>query len=466
MMNELLTPAETARADKAAIAGGIPVAALMENAGRAVARAIVARIRPCRTLVLCGPGNNGGDGYVAGRLLAQRGWPVSTAALSPARGDAGLAAVRWHGPTVPFTPGEVARADLVIDAIFGAGLTRDLDPEVIAVLEAARRIVAIDVPSGLDGATGQPRGYAPRADLTVTFFRCKPGHLLLPGRTLCGELVLADIGLPATVLTDIACQTFRNTPALWTLPRPAASGHKYSRGHVTILGGATMTGAARLAAAAARRAGAGLVTIAPVGSAETYRAGDPGVMIDAAGLAAQLADPRRTVWLAGPGLGIEAAAERLPIILAAHRRTVLDADALSACSGSPDHLRGATVVTPHEGEFTRVFGPLGPDRTAAVRAAARRIHAVVLLKGAATIIAAPDGRAAINDNAPPWLATAGAGDILAGLIAGLLAQGLPAFEAAAAAAWLHGHAATALGPGLIAEDLPCAIADAITAAHV
>ena len=454
-MNELLTPLETARADKAAIASGIPVATLMENAGRAVARAIVARLRPRRTLVLCGPGNNGGDGYVAARHLANRGWPVTVAALAPPRGDAGQAARRWHGPIVPFTETEAARADLVIDALFGAGLTRSLDPEAAAVLHAARHIVAIDVPSGLDGATGQPLGPVAPAAFTITFFRRKPGHLLLPGRTLCGETILADIGLPATVLPEIACQTFHNSPALWTLPTPSPEGHKYHRGHLTILGGATMPGAARLAATAARRAGAGLVTIAT-----THLSAEPGVMTDATPIATQLADPRRTIWLAGPGLGRDTARTLIPQLLAAHRPTILDADALQ-----PDLIHGATILTPHDGEFIRLFGASGPDRLASARAAARHSGAIVLLKGPTTIIAAPDGRAALNTNAPPWLATAGSGDILAGLIAGLLAQSMLPFEAAAAAAWLHGHAATTLGQGLIAEDLPCAIQAAIAAAR-
>ncbi len=464
-MLELLTPAQTARADAAAIASGIPVAALMENAGRAVARAVAARFRPCRTLVLCGPGNNGGDGYVAARLLEARGWPVAVAALSPLKGDAVPAAAGWRGPIVPFTAAEAARAELVIDAVFGAGLTRDLAPEVATVLAAARRIVAIDVPSGLDGANGQARGAVAAAELTVSFFRLKPGHLLFPGRALCGETVLADIGLPASVLPAIAPDTFRNAPGLWTLPRRAIGGHKFSAGHATVIGGAAMTGAARLAAAAARRAGAGLVTIAAADNADLYRAGDPGTMVDAAPLAGQLADIRRNAWLVGPGLGRDRAPDVLPPLLASGRAVVVDADAISACAGRPDLLRGAAVLTPHEGEFTRVFGPIGADRLAAVRAAAQETGAVVLLKGPDTVIAAPNGRAAINGNAPPWLATAGSGDVLAGIIAGLLAQGMAPFGAAAAGAWLHGAAGSITGEGLIAEDLLPAITQALAAAR-
>lgn len=455
-MEDLLTPAEMAQADAHAVASGTPVAVLMERAGWAVAQAIRARLRPCRVLVACGPGNNGGDGYVAARLLAREGWPVATAALAPPRGDAAAAAARWHGPTVPFLPEHAARADLVIDAVFGAGLTRPLGQEPTALLGAASRIAAIDVPSGLDGATGQPLGPVAPAELTVTFHRRKPGHLLLPGRSLCGDLILAEIGIPPGVP---AARTWRNTPALWARPHPTVLDHKFTRGHVTILGGASMTGAARLAAGAARRIGAGLLTIhAPPEAAPTYRAGDPGLIVETAPMEHLLADPRRSVWVAGPGLGLDATQAALPTLLAAGRHTVIDADALTACAGNPAALRGATVLTPHAGEFTRVFGPPGPDRLAAARTAAATTGAVVLLKGADTVIAAPDGRAAINDNAPPALATAGAGDVLAGLIAGLLAQGLPPWEATCAAAWHHGAAASRAGPNLIAEDLVAALA--------
>lgn len=450
---ELLTPDEMAEADAAAPRLGVPGSVLMAHAGRAVARAVRARFRPCRTLVLCGPGNNGGDGYVAARLLAAEGWPVSVAALAPPRAgsDAAEAARRWHGPTVPFSAIEAARAALVIDAVFGAGLSRDISADVADTLRAAQTVVAVDVPSGVDGATGAVRGYAPQVALTVTFFRLKPGHLLLPGSTLCGELFLADIGMPAGVMSQP--RTFLNGPRLWRVPTPPPEAHKYSRGHVTVLGGATMTGAARLSADAARRAGAGMVTIAAQGSAPVYRAGSPGLIVSDAALPELLRDPRRHVWVCGPGLGVDAAKTALPVLLAAGRSLVVDADALTACAGNPDALRGAAVLTPHAGEFGRVFGPVGGDRLAAARTAAARTGAVVLLKGSDTIIAAPDGRAAINASAPPWLATAGAGDVLTGMIAGLLAQGMPSWEAAAAAAFLHGRAADAAGIGMVAEDL-------------
>jgi hydroxyethylthiazole kinase-like uncharacterized protein yjeF len=468
---ELLTPDEMAQADHAAPGLGAPSLTLMENAGRAVARAIRQRMRPARTLVLCGPGGNGGDGYGVARLLAQEGWPVSVAALATPRAgsDAATMAMRWAGPRHPFTVAEAARADLVIDAVFGAGLSRDLDPRVAEVLAAARRRIAIDVPSGLDGGTGAARGQVSAADVTVTFFRLKPGHLLLPGRELCGELVLADIGMPEAVLAGIDSRTFANGPALWSLPRLTMAGQKYTRGMLTVLAGSEMAGAARLAAMGARRAGAGLLTLVVQGHGDVLRGTEAGLIVSDEPLEALLQDRRRRTWLCGPGLGLDRARGALPVLIAAGRQIVADADALGACAGAPDRLRGVSVITPHGGEFAKLFGPIGPDKLAAARAAAARIDAVVVLKGADTVIAAPDGRAAINHNAPPSLATAGSGDVLAGIIAGLLTQGLPAWEAAAAGVWLHGAAANLADPnsggmGMIAEDLGDGIAQGISLA--
>jgi hydroxyethylthiazole kinase-like uncharacterized protein yjeF len=461
-MHELLTPREMARADAAAAAAGLPGLRLMEAAGRAVARAMMRRFRPRPVLVLAGPGNNGGDGYVVARLLDQAGWGVRLAALAaPSGGDAAVMASRWHGPMVPFSPEEVARAGLVVDAVFGAGLARPVTGLAAQVLAAAGgRLVAVDVPSGVDGATGAVHGYAPQAVLTVTFFRLKPGHLLYPGRALCGEVVLADIGLPDSVLPGLGVRTFRNGPGLWRLPVPAAADHKYARGHVALHAGPAMTGAARLVAAAARRAGGGLLTVlAPdAATAAVLRAGDPGVMVAEGDAAALLADARVGAWVIGPGLPPDGATrDSVRRAVAAGRAVVADAGALRAAAGEPSALAGCAVLTPHAGEFAAVFGAPGQDRLAAVRAAAMRTGAVTLLKGADSIIAAPDGRVAINDNAPAWLATGGTGDVLAGLVAGLLAQGMPPFEAACCACHLHGAAARRLGPGLLAEDLPGAV---------
>lgn len=454
---ELLTPAEMARADAAAIAGGIPGRVLMEAAGRAVARALRRHASPARTLILAGPGNNGGDGYVAARLLHAQGWPVAVAALAPPApgSDAAHAAALWQGPTLPFTPAEAARAFYVIDAVFGAGLSRPVEGLVAATLAASGGpVLAVDVPSGLDGATGRVMGFAPAAALTVTFFRAKPGHLLFPGRALCGRLVLADIGLPAAVLGSIAPRVFRNDPALWQAPALAVVGHKYQRGHVAVLAGAAMPGAARLAAQAARRAGAGLVSIfAPDAvTAAILRGAEPGLIVRQDDLDAGLADARLNAWVVGPGLPPTTETRALlRRVIDAGRAVLVDAGALVAAGGA-DALRGAAVLTPHEGEFAAAFGDIA-DKLSAARAAARATDAVVLLKGADTVIAAPDGRAAINDTAPPSLATAGAGDVLAGLIAALLARGMAPFEAACAAAHWHGRLAAACPGALVAEDL-------------
>ncbi|UPY38374.1 NAD(P)H-hydrate dehydratase [Sediminicoccus sp. KRV36] len=466
---ELLTPTEMAQADRLAGAGP----ALMEAAGRAVALAILSRFRPARVLVLAGPGHNGGDGYVIARRLERAGWDVAVAALAPPRGDALVAAAAWRGPMRDFSVAEVRRAGLIVDAVFGAGLARPVVGLVAEVLAAARApIIAVDIPSGVCGATGALRGFAAQAALTVTFFRRKPGHLLLPGRDLCGDLLLADIGLPAAVLDSIRPRAFANGPALWSLPRPDATTHKHSRGHVTVLSGAGMSGAALLAARAARRAGAGLVTLAcaDAASAASHRLAEPGALVlEVRGMGALLgqilADVRRAVVLLGPGLPPDATTRgALAALLGAGRRVVADAGALTACAGRPELLRGAAILTPHAGEFARGFGAPGEDRLTAVRAAAAQTGAVVLLKGSDSIIAAPDGRVAINHNAPPWLATGGTGDVLAGLAAALLAQGLPAYEAACAAAWLQGEAARRIGPGLLAEDLPMALPQAFVAA--
>lgn len=459
----LLTPDQMGELDRRTIAGGVGGAVLMERAGAAVAAEIRRRWTRRPIAVLCGPGDNGGDGFVVARLLAAEGWTVRVALLGAQAVLSG-----WTGPVEPFGPGMLDGAGLVVDALFGAGLSRPLGEPAAGVLAAAvkRRlpIVAVDVPSGLFGATGAAPG-AVTATLTVTFGRLKPGHLLLPGRDLCGELVLADIGLDPAALDALAIRTWANDPTLWDAarPRPGHAAHKYSRGHALVLGGWPMSGAGRLSARAAARVGAGLVTVAvPPAGLATYAATLESQIVrpldDPAGLDALLQDRRFTGLLIGPGAGVTAATRRSVLrLLAAARATVLDADALTACAEDPAGLfaaiRGPTVLTPHEGEFSRLF-PVEGDKLARARAAAAKSGAVVVLKGADTVVAAPDGRAAINANAPPTLATGGTGDVLSGLILGLLAQGMPAFEAAAAAVWLHGAAAASFGPGLLASDLP------------
>ena len=467
----LLTSRQMAQADRLTVASGISGIALMENAGRPVALAITQRWAPRPVIVLCGPGSNGGDGFVAARRLAEADWPVRVALLVPRdqlRGEAAYHAALWRGPVEVLAPAALDGAELVVDAIFGAGLSRALDGAAAQTLAAAaaRRmaIVAVDVPSGLMGDTGTGMG-AVAAGLTVTFFRKKPGHLLQPGRTLCGEVVVADIGTPASVFDEVRPDTFENDPALWVdaLPALQADGNKYTRGHALICGGYPTTGAARMAARAAARAGAGLVTIAVSDTAlPVYAAALTSVMVapvaDTADFDRLLADIRYSGLLIGPGAGIDDITRaRVLAILKTARPTVLDADALSAFKDDPETLFGAIagpcVLTPHDGEFARLFDTAG-DKLTRARAAAYRSGAVIVLKGSDTVIAAPDGRAIINANAPPTLATGGAGDVLAGIVLGLLAQGMEPFLAAAAAVWMHGAAATAFGPGLIAEDLP------------
>ncbi len=465
----LLSVAEMYRADRLAMEGGVAGECLMEAAGWAVAGAVRRRFRPGRVAVLCGPGNNGGDGFVAARLLARQGWPVRVHLLGEVTGLRGAAATmasRWPGAVAPLTMAALDGADLVVDALFGAGLARPLDGVALAlVAEIARRhlpVVAVDVPSGVHGDTGAVLGAAPEAVVTVTFFRKKPGHLLLPGRRHCGAIEVADIGIPPAVLGDIRPVVAENGPECWLdrLPRPRPEGHKYDRGHAVVLGGGAMTGAARLAAHGARRIGAGLVTVAaPETALAVYRAGEPGLIVrpdsDFVGI---LADPRYTAVLLGPGGGVGGEMRgRVAAALVAGKACVLDADALTAFADDPAALFGSlsprALLTPHDGEFRRLFGPISGSRLERARTAAVRAGAVVLLKGADTVVAHPDGRAVINSNAPPELATAGAGDVLAGFALGLMAQGMDAFAAACAAAWLHGAAAARIGPGLVAEDL-------------
>jgi len=468
----LLSPAEMAAADRAAAASGVAGTVMMEAAGRAVAEAVMRRWSPRPVSVLCGPGNNGGDGFAAARRLAAAGWNVRVGLLGDRealQGDAREHATRWRGAVEPLSPAVLDGAGVVIDAIFGAGLSRPVGGVARTVIEAVAKsrvpVVAVDVPSGLDGSSGVVLGAAAPATITVTFFRKKPGHLLLPGQLLCGDVQLADIGTPPAVLEAIAPQTFENDPALWldAYPWPVRGTHKYRRGHAVVLGGATMTGAARLAARSAQRIGAGLTTVAAPAAVFPIYAGAlesilAAKLARAGDFARFIADERRNAILIGPGAGVSPNTRRAALAaLATHRAVVLDADALTVFAKERKTLlkalAGARVVlTPHEGEFSRLFSVAG-DKLVRARAAAAESRAVVLLKGSDTVIAAPDGRAAINANAPPTLATGGTGDVLAGLVLGLLAQGLDPFRAACAACWLHGDVAQDCGPGLVPEDL-------------
>jgi hydroxyethylthiazole kinase-like uncharacterized protein yjeF len=481
-MIELLTPDEMGQCDRLTIGGGTPGMALMEKAGRAVADAVARQPLGTRVVVVAGPGNNGGDGFIAARVLAERGYPVRMLLLGDAsalRGDAAEAARLWARPVEQATPEALAGAGLIVDALFGAGLNRPVAGAARAIIEAMNAsgapIIAVDLPSGINGASGAVMGTAVNARESITFFRRKPGHVLLPGRVHAGSVRVADIGIPDNVLERVRPQTFANSPALWgcVFPIPRFDGHKYSRGHAVVVSGdLSFTGAARLAARGALRAGAGLVTLAsPRAALSVNAATNLAVMVRAADgadeLRALLADKRFNSVVLGPGLGVGANTRALvAAALDGERAVVFDADALTSYADDPAVLftaiasrRRPVVLTPHRGEFSRLFNGIlqAADTSSKLelsRKAAKASGAIVLLKGPDTVVAAADGRAAINENAPPWLGTAGAGDVLAGMIGGLLAQYMPAFEAACAGAWLHGEAGNEAGPGLISEDLP------------
>jgi hydroxyethylthiazole kinase-like uncharacterized protein yjeF len=480
-MLELLTNDDMGEADRLTIASGTPGRVLMENAGAAVARAVMARCPPgSKVAIVAGTGNNGGDGFVAARHLSKAGYPVEVCLVGRPeniKGDAGEAVRDWGGPIGNAL--DLAGAAAIVDALFGAGLDRPVTGaalEAIAQINAAGcPVIAIDLPSGLNGTTGTVLGAAVSATHTVTFFRKKPGHLLIPGRILCGTVEVADIGITNRVLDVIRPLAFENGPGLWgaRFPVPQITSHKYTRGHaVVVSGGLAQTGAARLAAIAALRGGAGLVTLAsPRDALAVNAASNLAVMVRPIDAAAELdvllADSRFNAVTIGPGAGVGLRTREMTLAaLSGQRSVVLDADALMSFMDFAPQLFAAlgrndsAVLTPHAGEFHRLFDKslesipsAAVSKLLATKAAAGVARAVVVHKGPDTVIAAPDGRVAINANAPPWLATAGTGDVLAGLICALTAQGMPPFEAAAAAVWVHGEAANAAGPGLISEDL-------------
>ncbi|MCD7061085.1 NAD(P)H-hydrate dehydratase [Pelagibacterium xiamenense] len=477
-MQELLTPYQMAQADRLAVDAGVPSLTLMENAGQAIAYEVAQHFSVQPVLVLCGPGNNGGDGFVVARLLAERGWPVRVGLFgdkADLRGDAAIMARKWNGGHIE--PALACLDDdfgVIIDALIGSGLSRDIDGELAEVIEKVNQcsadVVAVDMPSGVDGATGAERGVAIRANFTVTFFRCKPGHLLYPGGALCGEVLLADIGIPDHVLADIVPTAFENDPHLWHLPKRSPAGHKYDAGHCLVVSGAAFqTGAARLAANGAARVGAGLVTIAGDRAALSVHANHvTSIMLveaeDHEALAETLRDRRKNSVVIGPGLGTGGQSrDKVLTALRSEARVVLDADAITSFHEDPETLfaaiddrgRGEVVLTPHHGEFERLFGTLEGSKIDRARRAAELAGAVVLYKGPDTVIARPEGRVVINGAASPLLATAGAGDVLAGAIAGLMAQGMSDFDAACAAVFLHGLGTKLFGkPGLMADDLP------------
>ncbi|MBN9067933.1 MAG: NAD(P)H-hydrate dehydratase [Rhizobiales bacterium] len=485
MAHELLTPDEMVEVDWLAIeAGPFTGIDLMRRAGAAVAAEILARFPDAAAAhVLCGPGNNGGDGYVVARLLAEAGVDIRVWSLAPPKPgtDAALAAGECPVPAHPLGGFRAAAGEMVVDALFGAGLSKPITgvaAEAVAEVEhSGARVVAIDLPSGISGASGRVLGVASRAELTVTFFRLKPGHLLYPGRGYCGETVMADIGIRDDVLEKVRPGAFENAPALWqgALPFPGVETHKYKRGHACVFsGGPSATGAARLAAMAAARIGVGAVTVLSPAAAMLVNASHlTAIMLakvdDVADLGAFAEQRKPNAFVLGPGFGVGEKARELALAVLENGDSgglVLDADGITSFRDAPASLfitagsghAPPLVLTPHEGEFARLFPGLAEDAALSkldkARRAAERSHAVVIYKGPDTVIAAPDGRAAINANGTPFLATAGSGDVLAGITAGLLAQGMPAFEAACAAVWMHAEAGSRFGAGLIAEDLP------------
>lgn len=479
-VTDLFLPEAMAAVDRKAAQSGIDTFMLMEAAGAHVAAQFLKRFPDARrAVVLTGPGNNGGDGHVAARLLAASGVPVLQHGSEPRAGtDAERARRNFPGPILPLEEYAAQPGDVVIDALYGAGLARAPDKGTEAAFDGIAAsgvpVLAVDLPSGLSGATGKPPGACLPATLTVTFAAMKPGHVLMPGAALCGEVVVCDIGIPARFIRSDRALSI-NHDGFWRqfLRRAAAEQHKYARGHLVVFSGPMISGgAARLAAEAALRTGAGAVTLAaPPGAVLVNAAHVTAVMQrsirDAADLDALLGDPRLAAFVLGPGFGDRERARAFTGRLAlAMKPVVIDADGLTAYAGDTAALASAfagrtrLAVTPHEGEFRRLFPDLADatdlSKIDRALAAAAMINGVVIYKGPDTVIAAPDGRAAVNTGAPPDLATAGSGDVLSGIIGALAAQGMPLFEAACAGVALHTRAArkiVAAGTALTAESL-------------
>lgn len=492
-MGFLLTVEQSRRADYLAISAGQSGIDLMARAGYGVAACVQRHYRgelsELRVMVLCGPGNNGGDGFIAAQELVTQGCRVEVGALIAREsycGDALEAARRWRGDVVDldhdWVKAMLPQSDVIIDALFGSGLSRELDGEIAALVTTINAsgvaVVSVDIPSGIGGDDGRVYGVAIRANHTVSFFCARPGHYLLPGRMYCGAVEIVDIGIEASVLEQIAPDYRLNEPDLWReyWPRCSPCDHKYRRGTVLVIGGGVMmAGASRLAAYSALRIGAGLVTLAaPAVAIPIHAAQVTSIVLavleaedDLTILAAIGHDP---VGVIGPGGGANRAMrERVGEVLDILRGVVLDADALSCWMDNPEALFvllrgradrgfGAAILTPHEGEFMRLFPDLGADypggKLARVTEASRRCGAVIVLKGGDSVIGCGDGRAVITADAPASLATAGSGDVLSGLIGGLLAQGMEPFTAAISGVWFHGGLGRLGGEGLIAEDLP------------
>lgn len=449
----VLTAAEMRAAERAAMVGDVTEATLTDRAGEAIAQAVARLAAGREILVLCGPGNNGGDGYITATLLLRQGLSVRVAASEPPRSDgARRAAALWEGPVEALD--RVDPAPVVVDAIFGTGLSR---PPATMVQDALSRLgsaawlrIAVDFPTGVATDTGQALGEVPRFDVTLALGAVKPSHLLQPAASLMGQVRLLDIGVAVGLQVRVLQRP--------SLPEPDATSHKYSRGMVAVVAG-SMSGASELAALAALRAGAGYVLHLASGGSNGPAA--PHAIVRRDYTADALAEDRIGAVVIGPGLGRDDdALARVEAALASGRPLVIDGDALRLVKVEALAAHdGPKILTPHGGEFTHLFGEVTDDKLTATRRAADRSGAIVVHKGADTVIAAPDGRAILCPEASPWLSTAGTGDVLAGAIGAMLAAGLDPLVAAEAGVWLHAQAAQTCGKAFIADDL----ADALSA---
>lgn len=476
MGRPILTPQEMRAAEQALFDAGLDSFVLMQRAGEAVAEFVHAHWPDGTIQVLCGPGGNGGDGFVAAAKLAKLWRKVEVFCAVPVaelKGDAAKAAALWEGKVGTLEEALTAPHDLVLDALYGGGLSRPLEGAAAALAQRSARVISVDVPSGIDGATAKPIGPCFRAEGTLTFAALRPAHVLLPGAAFCGAVMVADIGVP------VQTKAVENSPALWVgqMPQPGQSDYKHRRGHLKVVSGPmTSTGAARLAARAGLRAGAGLVTLLSPPDAMMVNATHlTAIMLSSVDGADALAEAASTanVVILGPAAGLTARTlAYAETLLKSPARCVLDADALTVFSDDPARLfaqlRPGDVLTPHTGEFQRLFGDLlvsAPNKIEAARAAAAKAGCVIVVKGADTVIADPAGHALVNTHATRWLATAGSGDVLAGFMASFMSQGVDTFTAAAMATWIHGEAGIRIGAGLISEDLEQELPDILSALH-
>lgn len=467
------------KADQLAIADykkqGRSSAELMEAAGLSVTREILKKSSGNKALILCGPGNNGGDGFVIARHLQNAAWQVTVALLGSVdslQGDAFYMARLWKGKIIPLNEVRYTGQDIIVDAIFGTGLSRELSDivrETVDKVNSAKSLkFAVDIPSGIKGDTGEILGSAIKADFTITFCRMKPAHLLFPSKKYCGEIIVADIGISDRIIDQVDPDIFINSPECWidNMPDFAVDIHKYNKGHAIVVSGDYIhTGACRLAAMAALRAGAGLVSVSSPDDALMVHASHlTSVMIRRREeIVTDLKNHRLNVWCIGPAAGLtKQTRDDVLSILKAGKNTVLDADALTVFEDDPRILYEAIkensgrecVLTPHAGEFSRIFPYLKKlDKITAAQNAAKLSGAVIIYKGADTVVASPEGQVVISANAPATLATAGSGDVLSGIITGLMAQNMNAFDAACASVWLHAQCANEYGRGMISEDM-------------